>query len=340
MAPYRPVRLSRRGLICGAAAIMTAPPLRAEPITASWDVWRSKFLGGDGSVIDVEQGQVRHSEAQGYGLLLAQFFRDHTTFDAIERWVRSHLLIRNDDLMAWRPDGTATHWHNATDGDILRAWALMRAENMSGWRGYLDSARRAARAVEALCLADDPRAPDRPVVLPGVEFASGPDVVPLNPSYIIPRALRELGTMFDLPRLVRAADYGETLLAELAQLGPIPDWICIGRHGFAALPDQPLISGYDAVRVPLYLCWSHRGYHPAVLRVASDLRASTIPGHLAIERGDNGEILAESNLPGYQSILRLAEGRPPALEVNDVALQSYFPATLQILANVAWRESS
>ena len=99
------MKLTRRRLIAtltGFALPMAfLTPVRADE-RAAWDVWKSRFLAGNGRVIDHLQDGVSHSEGQGYGLLLAQAFGDREAFDAIESWTREHLLIRDDALMAWR----------------------------------------------------------------------------------------------------------------------------------------------------------------------------------------------------------------------------------------------
>ena len=336
--------VTRRALIhrAAAAALAGSAAGATEAPSDPWPAWRGRFVSAEGAVVDQGMGDgrggVSHSEAQGYGLLLAQATGDRDVFEGIERWLTARRAIREDALMAWRPDGSAAHWHNATDGDLCRAWALLRAATLSGWSGHLETAERVAQALEALCLAVDPRTEDEPVLLPGAEFGGARDLVPFNPSYVIPRALRELGLAFDLPRLTRAADHGETLLAELAARGPLPDWIGLGRTGYAPLPDRPATSGYDALRVPLYLCWSGRADHPAVARVAADLRGATLPGHLAVQRAPDGAVLAESDLPGYRALLDLAEGAAVGATGPAIAAQPYYPATLHMLAIVAATE--
>ncbi len=75
-------------------------------------------------VIDDGNDGISHSEGQAYGLLLAQALGDRDAFRRIEGWTQSKLAIRPDGLMAWKwqADGVAD-LRNATDGDILRAWA-------------------------------------------------------------------------------------------------------------------------------------------------------------------------------------------------------------------------
>ncbi|MDN3711195.1 glycosyl hydrolase family 8 [Paracoccus cavernae] len=167
--------LRRRMVLAGIAGLgafgRSAWRAEAAQMRTGWEAWARDFLMPDGRVVDPEQGGISHSEGQAYGLLLAQSFGDAEAFARIEGWTRAHLAIREDSLMAWKwqPDrqaAEATDWRNATDGDLLRAWALLRASRDSGWRGYEESLRSIARDLVALCLAPDPRAPSEHLLLP------------------------------------------------------------------------------------------------------------------------------------------------------------------------------
>ncbi|WP_051491751.1 glycosyl hydrolase family 8 [Roseivivax isoporae] len=325
------------GRPAGAGAAPTLPP-------EAWGAFKVRFLEPSGRVVDIEQDGISHSEGQGYGLLLAQAAGDRAAFDRIEAWTRAHLDIREDRLMAWRwtpaRGGDTDQWHNATDGDLFRAWALLRAGRDSGWapEDALAQAQAIAQDIAGACLAPDPRAPDQPLLRPGAEAVATADRVLVNPSYYMSRALRELGDHAALPALVRAADHGETVLAELAAAGPLPDWIEVTPAGFVPPQDHALRASYDALRVPLYLVWSGRGGHPAVARARRTLGAADRGGAVAVEAAPDGTVLQASDLPGYRAVLRLASCAPVAAPGPGVADQPYYPAVLQLFAAVAARE--
>jgi len=305
----------------------------------AWPRWRDRFLSDDGRVIDDENGRISHSEGQGFGALLAQAHGDREAFELIEGWTRGNLLVRQDRLMGWRwnaATGVADEdWHNATDGDLFRAWALLRAERDSGWPVNAGLYQDIARDIVSLCLRPDPRAPGSLLLTPGAEARSDPDRVLFNPSYIMPRALRELGLATERPELLAAADHGETVLAELAALHPLPDWIDVTATGFATPAEHALRSGYDALRVPLYLSWSGRRSHPAVMRGMETLMSASLPGHLAVNVTLEGKVLAQSDQPGYRAIVDLAQCREVKISAEQMDRQSYYPATLGLLAQIA-----
>lgn len=336
--------MHRRELLLACAsslALGPATPSAARGIGDIWPAWKTRFLRPEGRVLDKDLGAISHSEGQGYALLLAQAAGDRAAFEAIDAWTRDNLLVRADSLMAWRwTPGQAVagrDWITATDGDLFRAWALLRSEAVSGW-SVSAHWRTIAADLAAICLADDPRTSGQPVLRPSADPLSDAPGLLFNPSYVMPRALRELGAAAGQPRLSAAADHGETLLAELAEEGPLPDWVRITEEGFAPAEDYSPTWGYDALRVPLYLTWSGRPDHPAVARAHETFARATAPGHVAVELHGGGAPAAQSDLPGYIAIRDLARCRRPDAAVASRA-QPYYPATLEALAALAFSES-
>ncbi len=336
--------LSRRNILTGLplAAVFAVGWRQARALEHVWHSWRDAYLRG-GRVIDPQHGQISHSEGQGYGLLLAQAFGDRSSFKEIEDWTEANLALRDDNLMAWayRPhvSGASLDRQTATDGDLFRAWALLRAERDSGWAGYGGKAIAIARDIATYCLVTDPRAPLEYLLAPGAESRRGPDRVLINPSYVMPRALRELGVAAGDSRLIRAADHGETVLSELAATGLLPNWIDVTVSGFGDPQEHEVIWGYDALRIPLYLTWSGRRDHAAVVQGLSLLTKNTDDAHLAVEVTVSGEVRTQSNLPGYFAIVDVAACRKPSPSERVGHSPFYYPDTLALLSDVASRES-
>jgi len=155
-----------------------------------WSAFRQRFLMSDGRIVDNGNGSVSHSEGQGYGLLLAAAANDKEAFDRIWSWTRTTLGVRGDGLFAWRfdPNGTPTvaDLNNASDGDILIAWALYRAAKRWNESAYADASQNIRAALLRLMI--------RPigklnVLLPGEHGFDTADGVVYNPSYYIWPAL-------------------------------------------------------------------------------------------------------------------------------------------------------
>lgn len=328
----------QRRIFCG--LMFCGIAVRAVPARAglpNFQTWAAAYLR-NGQVIDWQQDAISHSEGQGWGLLLAQAAGDRRTFEQIEEWTAAHLAVREDRLMAWsrRPEDGRIDWRNATDGDLFRAWALLRAARDSGWSGHAETAVAIARDLADMCLAPDPRAPAELLLVPGAEARHVGDRVLVNPSYIMPRALRELGLAANEPRLMRAADHGETLLAELAAAGQLWNWVDVTTSGFQESLEHRAGWGYDALRIPLYLSWSDRRTHPALTAGLRLLQQGSAPGQVVVQRTADGRPEAASDHPGFLAIDNAARCRPMPDWPAD--RRSYYPDTLMMLANTALHE--
>lgn len=320
--------------IAGLRAGTGVAPLQAG--VSAWEKWKTAFLQPDGRVLDALQGSASHSEGQAWGLLLAESQGDAAAFQQIETWTRDHLLIRRDALMAWRwiPGKGVPEWQNATEGDLFRAWSLLRAARRFDRPELLAIAAEIAGAILAICTAPDPRNARGRLLLPADRVtAAVHGGLLVNPSYIMPRALSELAEAFDLPELGQVSSDGVDLIRDLARSGPVPDWTVISTQGIEPALDRPHGSGYDALRVPLYLAWS--GLLP--LSVPPRRGAAVVT-----RRDSDGTIREESNLSGYRALdaflhcAATGEARMwPAFDPN----QPYYPATLAMLSALAAIES-
>ena len=116
-----------------------------------WEAYKRAFITAQGRVVDTGNGDISHSEGQGYGMLLAVAANDRAAFDLIWGWTRANLMVRPDALFAWRWEANArpavADFNDAADGDILIAWALSEAGE--AWRdaAYRVAARRTATDV-------------------------------------------------------------------------------------------------------------------------------------------------------------------------------------------------
>jgi len=125
--------------------LQTVPAEAQQPMitTEAWQAYKTKFLDPGGRIIDDGNGNVSHSEGQGYGLLLSVLAGSPADFALIWAFTRTELLVRNDGLAAWKwSPGTKPHvtdFNNASDGDILIAYALGLAGQQWNRRDYRGS---------------------------------------------------------------------------------------------------------------------------------------------------------------------------------------------------------
>lgn len=240
----------------GAAPTVALP---AAPIDA-WEAYQARFITPEGRVVDTGNGDISHSEGQGWGMLLAVSHDDRDTFQRLWEWTRRHLSRLDDTLFAWRfaPHETppVADTNNASDGDLFIAWALHRAAERWQHRGYA-SASRAIRDDIAAQLVR--RRDDLTLLLPGAAGFQDGDVLVLNLSYWFMPALVDFAELEPKGPWQALIDSGQRLLKE-ARFGRyrLPtDWIRLSSDGeLAPAPDWPPRFGFDAVRIPLYFRWA------------------------------------------------------------------------------------
>jgi endoglucanase len=330
------------------AEALAAPEIAPEhPLQAAWHAWKLAYLEPDGRVVDAFQNDASHSEGQGYGMTLATFFGDARAFELMRGWTEARLAVRDDALLAWRwtpgPEGASLDRNNASDGDILYAWALSRAAILFDRPELMDRARGLADALAASCVVRRPDASQRLLLLPAAYgFVEGDSVI-TNPSYLIPRAMRDLADSVGSAYLARCLEDGLALLEELAATGLAPDWVKITPAGLARAEELSFASGYDAMRVGLYLTWSGFDDHPAVLRQAAAYRAAVGAGDAittaTILDAQTAAVLERSPHAGYAALsglLLCVDGEGVGASIPPFTTnQPYYPATLHLLSLVA-----
>ncbi|PZN92894.1 MAG: endoglucanase [Alphaproteobacteria bacterium] len=228
----------------------------------NWQDFKAIYLHGEGRIIDSGNGGISHSEGQGYGMLLAEHAGDLDAFDRMLRWTDETLARPDVALFRWRyaPNEAVSvaDPNNATDGDILIAWALVRAH--ARWQRP-DHLRRARQIILAIRNKLIHGVAGRSLLLPAMTGFVAPDRTTVNPCYYVWPAL-------DAFRRVDGAQAWDILikdgerLAVDARFGPMKlpcDWIDVMASG-AVVPAaaKPPRFGFDAIRVPLYQAAGNR----------------------------------------------------------------------------------
>jgi len=314
---------------------------------AEWQIYASTFLTPDGRIVDNANGGVSHSEGQGYGLLLAAYADDSERFDRIWRWTQAHMMARPDHLLSWRWDpqkGAITDPNNATDGDILVAWALAQGAQKFNRPDYRASAALIAAAIGAALIQSG----DHGLIL--LPAASGfardeqPDGPVVNLSYWVFPAfptLKELAPAYDWDGL-RAN--GLKLLSA-SRFGPLrlpPDWLALGGQSPAPAKNFPAQFGYNAIRIPLYLAWDSSASARRALAAYVNLWRgphSAGPYVIDVNSGSAEQILDGA---GYRLALALARCAALGLPIDEEVIKTrdplYYPDTLRLLSIAAIQE--
>ncbi|WP_166442772.1 glycosyl hydrolase family 8 [Phragmitibacter flavus] len=366
MHPQTPLPASslRRALSCVLLLFLLSLPLPLKSQTTAptipftmqiqWDVFKRHFIDS-GRVIDTVNQNITHSEGQGYGMLLATYFQDPAAFESIWNWTQKNLQVRESDrLFAWswgipssetetKAEPKVLDPNNASDGDILIAWALYRASRMWGNPAWTEAAHAIIKDLRQhmIVVGFDGRL----ILLPGqVGFVEKNSVI-TNPSYWVFPALQEFASQpVDSEVWQRLINDGIKWLNDW-QFGKFnlpPDWVEIGKP--ITLPERyEPVFGYNAIRIPLYLQWAGLQNQTPALNQA--LRASwtqfteaNLPSkiHLKTHEGH------DPALPGIRAIYELSlntgRERDPDQWIVDPA-DGYYSAALLLLVRIVHQQS-
>lgn len=305
---------------------------------APWAAYRQRFIAAEGRVVDTGNQGISHSEGQGFGMLLAVHFQDRATFERLWQWTQARLQVRGDRLFAWQwtPEAGVVDPNDATDGDVLIAWALLRAARQ--WQE--PSWQAESQAIRTDILAKLTRSLDGGLVLlPGEIGFETADILVVNPSYWVFPAFHDFGRDDQRPEWGHLRDAGHALLrkARFGRWDLPPDWLQV-QGTFGPAPGFAARFGYDAVRVPLYLQWA--GDTPADLLApfqrywASYGPASVPPAWLDLIDGRPAEYGAPL---GMRTVARQTLAFPgidaPALAVDPDG-QDYYSTSLHLLCRI------
>lgn len=336
-------------LLAAAMAIIAVPNvLGAQPGTVSVDEWaayRSAFVS-DGRVVDTSNGNISHSEGQGYGLLLSYLADDRDSFADIWAFTQAELMVRDDGLVAWKWDPDAnphiTDENNASDGDILIAYALILAGEAWEDDGYVDAARSLANAVGATSTM---RWRGRDILLPasfGFRREDQDDGPVVNLSYWIFEAFPALARIAPDTDWDSIAQNGRRLVNE-TRIGPLglpSDWLSLRTMPPAPAAAFPPEFGYNGIRIPLYLL---RGgtKEPALLRQFVEPLSGETAGTVLVASGRTVDALVE---PGYRiigdAVSCVLDGTKVDADLRTFSPQSYYGSTLHLLTLSFLRQSA
>jgi len=327
---------------CFLAAILLSSSATASATEIGWKRFKQNFVESDGRVVDAGQDGISHSEGQGYAMLLSVHYGDRASFEQIWQWTRKNLQVRSDNLLSWRwtPQAGITDKNNASDGDLLVAWALLRASNKWHVPEYLQASQKIARDIREKLLH---KAPQGLILLPGAEGFDKPEGNTVNLSYWVFPALDEIGQADPAPEWEALSKTGMAILqyAHFGRWGLPPDWLILTEKvvpsgGFS---DQ---FGYNAVRIPLYLLWSRRE-SPALLKPYREFwgyfkGAQFLPAWTNLKNDCVDSYDASAGIHTLAQLVLDYPRMPAAEQYQPDEKQGYFSSALLLLTEMAMSE--
>lgn len=330
--------------VCGASfPTIASPAASGDPGKADWAAFKRRFIEPEGRVVDTGNNGVSHSEGQGIGMLAAAHFNDQATFDKLAAWTNAHLTRGTDRLYAWRyKPGLSTPVddpNNATDGDMLIAWAMFEAARKWNNPIYRAAGWEIANTIRVSLVRP---VGSRLVLLPGTYgFVHGERVV-VNPSYYVFPALHRFATDMPHPTWARLWKDGVDLLREAryGRWGLPADWVTMTEA--APAPDiadgWPARFSWDAVRVPLYMSWVGLTKEPAVASACdfwSSYPAGNAPAWTDLQSGSVAPYGQSCGLKAVQAFTTASHRGRDATLPSGTDAQDYYAAALALLTRIA-----
>lgn len=346
-AGIAPAWCQMTGIAPSSAARETAaiPLVNTLDDAAAWRQYKARFISEQGRVIDTANGGISHSEGQGYGMLLAVAAGDHAAFDTIWGWTRANLMVRGDELMAWRwePDQrpAIADMNDASDGDLLVAWALTEASEAWHDSAYKAAARRIAVDIGRKVIIQ--RSAHGAILLPGASgFAheDRPDGPVINLSYWVFPAFARLPLVAPEVDWAGLSRNGLELVKQV-RFGPaqLPtEWVSLSGGSPSPAGGFPKVFSYNAIRVPLYIAWAGLGqreiYKPFVV-VWQAAGTHNLP-IVDASTGRATEWLGDKGYGAIAALTACAAGTNVAPVSHTIRMEeSYYAVTLNLLALVA-----
>lgn len=250
-------------------SITLCETVHAQDMQSLWERYKSTFIQHNGRIIDKWQNSISHSEGQGYGMLNSVMYDDKATFDKIWQWTKNNMQIRKDSLFVWSwgkrhniDEWEVIDYNNAADGDILIAYALVKASVKWNNENYKTDALKIIESIRKnLFINWD----NRTFILPAYYGFNKEDRLRINPSYLIFSAYKSFSEVDDKPFWEKI--YKDSLyLIEKCYFGKFklpPDWIVLNKTGEISIDEEKgAFFGYEAIRVILYLSWEKNPRFP------------------------------------------------------------------------------
>ncbi len=312
-----------------------------------WQLFKQRYITAEGRVLDTANGDISHSEGQGIAMFFAAAYNDRPAFELLWRWTRAKLQVRDDHLFAWKWDprvGEVTDANNASDGDVLIAWALYLADKRWEVKSYRHSADYIADDIRHKLIRQTDYGA---VLLPGMVGFENSAGITVNLSYWVFPAFSFFARQGHAAQWNALSATGERLLrqARFGRWGLPPDWLLINgqtlsvvSHGYAPH------FGYNAVRIPLYLAWDRRDT-PTLLQPFASFwrdvaeRGRGIPAWVDLNTDQRGSYDAPR---GFYSILnfvneRQGRGEWVGFPGGAAWREHYYSASLRLMVDLARR---
>ncbi len=332
----RIIRVTMPGLISLLSGLLLMSMSCLADTSADWSGYKQRFVTPEGRVVDTFN-KISHSEGQGWGMLFAQANDDPQTFESMWRWTRKNLARKDNRLFSWRYDSQSlpavTDPNNASDGDILIAWALHKAAQRWKNPNYAAASAAIRRDIHQLLIR---QFAGYTVLLPGLSGFDSDHYVDINLSYWVIPAFNDFAKLEPELQWQALVRDGQKLLA-LCRFGELKlptDWIRLEQDAkVSPTPEKPSRFSYDAVRIPMYFVWG-RALTPELKQpfLAFWPQGQVIADWVDVKSGEKANYPASSGIKAVQALLH---GDSSFIAAQLKAEDDYYAASLLMLSKLA-----
>ncbi|MGL6260403.1 glycosyl hydrolase family 8 [Vibrio sp. WXL210] len=311
------------------------------PVHAASDVdwlrYKQRFVHADGRVVDTGNQNISHSEGQGFGMLFAVAYDDRQAFERLWHWTQDNLRNETTGLFCWKYNPNVADpiedRNNASDGDVLIAWALLKASKRWNQPQYLQASDQILRSLLTHNIIDFA---GKKVMLPGTVGFTFPSSITLNPSYFIYPAWQDFLAHTHLLDLQSLIDDTLQLMLDInwGNHKIATDWVTLYIDGTTSPAAQwPARASYDAIRVPVYIGW-HNPSHPLMSRwqdLFSGYDRSNTPAWETVTGDQKAGYPMSGGLLAVRDFT-MGELSPSSTKVSDQ--DDYYSASLKLLVKL------
>ena len=324
--------------VCATLAVMMS--LLFSPLSQAgqaWESYKTRFFKPEGRIVDTGNGDVSHTEGQGFAMLMAVANNDKATFDKLWQWTDSTLKNKENGLFYWRynpgESNPVADKNNASDGDVLIAWALLKADTRWHDKRYSTASDAITKSLIAHNMI---RYAGYRVMLPGVQGFNLDSEVVLNPSYFVFPAWQAFADRSHQKVWRELILDGQRLLGKMGSgKANLPtDWVSLEAGGkLEPAKTWPPRMSYDAIRIPLYVAWSDK--HSQLLTPwrtwFNQFSREQTPAWVNVTTNEYAPYMMEGGLLAVRDLTMGQSSGEPEITAKD----DYYSASLKMLVWLA-----
>lgn len=295
------------------------------PFQKNWIAYQKQFIDTN-RVLDSDN--ISSSAGQGFALLFAVFSNDRKQFQDMWAWTQQNMQ-REDHLFRqqYSPSEKGecdkkciSAQPNASNGDIIIAWALLAAENKWDRQIFLVEGLRVLDAIKAKLIRQQF---GYQLILPSETGVELPDErIQINLSYWVFPALNLFTDVTGDPIWAEIYQSGTSIMksARFGDWNLPADWMILSKDKASLQGAKSAEYGEHANRLPLYLMLAQDYQTDLIAPFMNFWSQNTIPVTVNLLTGEASEQTANSGMQAIKDVTEAKMNHSEADVISDVIL--------------------